>query len=107
MTITRALCTRLEDDFGITVHRNYSGRGMYGKECFGVSGDGTAIHSFYSAMHELAEDEDFVEEVQEFWDRNHAIRMDDLGLGIIIYFPSIQVEDNEDECEEDEYDEED
>ena len=107
MLISRSLCDRLEDDFGIRVHTNYSGRGMCGKECFGVSGDGSAIHSFYSAMHELSNCEDFSDEVCEFWDGNHSVCMDDLGLGIIIYFPGIQVAESDDDCEEDDYDEED
>ena len=104
MTITNALCERLKDDYGIQVHTHYSGRGMRGKECFGISGDGKAIHSFYSAMYELAQDDAFFDEANEFWDRKHTICMDDMGLGVIIYFPSIQVKSNDEEWED--YDDE-
>lgn len=58
--------------------RSYSGRGMYGKKCLGVTIDEDLIKFVFDLGMACQE-----EEVE----RPGLIRTDQLGLGTIIYFP--------------------
>jgi hypothetical protein len=63
----------LADEFDGRVHESYSGRGMYGRTCYGVSVDGNAT--------------DVIEEAAARGLRGACT--DNLGLGTIIYWPSV------------------
>lgn len=91
---------REDDDLG--VFRTYSGRGMYGKQCVGivVSGGGATFELAFglSAWVQQA-DVDF--ELGEAFKRPLT---DSMGYDIIVYWPSIEVVDDEDgEADEEPY----
>lgn len=65
------------------IHRNYSGRGMFGDTCFGFSG-----HNLFAIIAKILEIIAANEQlVMEFSELLSNPRQDDLGLGWIIYFP--------------------
>lgn len=92
MKISEKLCEALEERYELTVHRDYSGKFMFRKRCFGVSGSGNVLTRFYIAVHELSSDEEFEDEVSIFWDEFIEPSSDNLGLDMIYYFPQVQVE---------------
>lgn len=89
------------DNTGIEV-RSYSGRGMYGRKCLGIDTD--------DVMGTIA---DLIEAAVDFHNRPVAYNMlaealrssrqDSMGLGVIIYFPSIAWEDSWDDDSAEEY----
>lgn len=91
MKISEKLCAVLED-YDFTVHRDYSGKFMFGRTCFGISGSGNVLTQFYIAIHDLSFDDEFEEEVSVFWNREIEPCSDSLGLDTIWYFPQVQVE---------------
>ena len=73
-------------------HRAYSGRGMFGEYCIGAStkGDAADMLSDILVYCEIT-NEERVEVAGIFKDK----RTDDLGLGTIVYFPSMKWKDEE------------
>lgn len=71
--------------------RSYSGRGMYGDECFGVVGD---LPAFATFLVELAVEYNSVAEQLA-----QQLRQDSMGRHDIYYFPGISAEgfDTEDD----------
>lgn len=64
----------------VRVYPNYSGRNMYGKECFGiVTNNVTNLCKFFLY---LDSDDNFIGE-----DLADAVREDNLGYDTIYYFP--------------------
>jgi hypothetical protein len=87
-----------EADLDITVRHNYSGRGMYGTTCLGFDVDrGTTAFEFGIRLGQLLGDNPEIadDELLDEMADNNAI--DSMGLGSIIYFPSVRVEAEEDE----------
>jgi hypothetical protein len=78
--------------------RDYSGRGMYGKYCLGVDLDTTS--GFISTVGRYVRGEDDEDEIMRKLD---SYSSDSMGLGIIVYWPSVPYEGSEDD-EDDEYD---
>lgn len=84
------------DDLGAEM-RSYSGRGMYGKECLGIDLDDMA-DAFRLAL--LVSDDDLAVALM-------SPKFDDMGKGIIVYFPNVAVpegvtdEDDDDDEEDD------
>lgn len=76
---------------------NYSGRGMYGKSCVGfVLDNESELLALGAIIAEMVEDPKL---------RNSLLRgsrIDSLGLGIIVYYPTITCDDAEYEEEEEE-----
>jgi hypothetical protein len=71
---------------------DYSGRGMYGKQCVGIVGDMADFMDFVTTLAAwYFEDED--EEAEEFWYRINSVQIDNMGRDSIFYWPSIQAED--------------
>jgi hypothetical protein len=71
-------------------HWGYSGRGMYGRTCFGFVGDMAAYGRFLITLTlTLDEGEDFA---REFADR---VATDSMGFETIFYFPGIRVLENQ------------
>lgn len=66
------------------LYERYSGRAMYGEECFGIVGSMGEIMSFQAELprslaRQLA----------------RAFRTDDMGLDVIGYFPGFTIDENE------------
>jgi len=84
--------------------RSYSGRGMYGKECLGVE-----CNDIKDIVYELV---DYILATSEMsYENNVSIKRsvrnlctDQLGLGMIVYFPNVEFESNESENDESESD---
>ena len=79
--------------------RSYSGRGMYGKQCVSVSGDNVSAWDIAYALwyNNLDEDDLDVPEPHQ----------DQLGLGIVLYWPSYEWPKDRKDHDDDESDEED
>lgn len=104
--------------------RSYSGRAMYGKQCVGVSGDRSELENaikdiindcLQEAFDRGAEEESIsneeemtqkelevneyasLDELQEFVGKLLNYKQDQLGLGMIYYWPSIEWEEEEEE----------
>lgn len=102
-----------EGDNSIKV-RSYSGRGMYGASCLGITtGRFTNPHDVIMKIvvqfvEENHEDEDFLSKFRELTDCLQNPRQDSMGLGTVTYFPDIDWEDDdEDEDLDEDEDEED
>jgi hypothetical protein len=87
-------------DTGNTFQKNYSGRNMYGKDCFGYITETPILQSFGDFLLNMAmlcPDEDLTDFID-------CVKYDSFGKSAsIIYFPNIQWGEEED-CEEDEED---
>lgn len=83
-TVADAIKQLAQDDEDIR-YREYSGRGMYGKECVGVRTD------YPNAT--LA---DIVEETG-YADLIRSHRVDSMGLSYILYFPGLLLPESESE----------
>lgn len=81
--------------------REYSGRFMYGRRCVGIECD--THHTEYEAIACLIEamPEDRHREKRALADMIAGARSDSLGLGTILYFPSIRWTDEWEESDED------
>lgn len=68
--------------------REYSGRGMYGRHCLSIVTDHHSVHSFELALQlgRAAADSGRFDEVE---DAISDTREDSMGLGTVIYWPSI------------------
>jgi hypothetical protein len=75
------------------VARSYSGRGMMGRSCVGVECDNTPVEfivNLLSHAHNVSQSgEDCFDSVAELM---YNYRVDQLGMGEIIYFPRIKWE---------------
>lgn len=85
------------------VRWDYSGRGMYGKTCFGIthSGNPAFLLGLGAELQRLAEDSSN-EELQEravdvLQEMRYSASEDSMGRGAIIYFPAVHVTDLEDD----------
>lgn len=76
------------------IRTNYSGRGMYGAECFGFVGNISDYSQFVAVLASLME-------LDEFRDLLDDVRDDNMGLSTIFYFPGWTLtnvpEDDDDE----------
>lgn len=81
------------------VRTDYSGRGMYGKNCIGIDGDGNQLKVVAKLFVELAETE-----LASIIDKLAArISSDNMGLGWIIYFPGVQYDGEIEGQDEEDY----
>ena len=80
------------EDLEINAYISYSGRGMYGKQCVGVTGDiGDVIRFILEvvpAIDDYAADGTYREE----W---FNVRSDDFGRDTIFYWPGVRAVKNE------------
>jgi len=77
--------------------RTYSGRAMYGEQCFGIDAPNMREVAKFLCGLTNALGEDGFEDAVEF-----AARMetDSMGLGIVAYFPGVTFADDQDEDSE-------
>ncbi len=83
----------------IRLHRHYSGRGMFGEQCLGITVDreisevglGAKLILEYMVAHSEAEDLDYdaTPDENEILDILERSCTDSMGLGTIVYFPGI------------------
>lgn len=81
------ICDTAENFDGVSLYPDYSGRGMYGKECFGLSGNAGAIDNFLFEVRDNCDKKQAKELREMIKDKNQ----DQLGLGVIIYFPHFEI----------------
>lgn len=77
----------LEDDRGneVTFTNTYSGRGMYGEKCFGITTNGIpGVLMVFAALSHIF-DEDAVGRLAS------AAQQDSMGRDIIVYFPGFEL----------------
>ena len=69
--------------------REYSGRGMYGKNCLGVDLEESNL---FTIGFEVAEwvGNNYPERLCEVKDSINKIRQDSLGMNVIVYFPNVE-----------------
>lgn len=84
MNITMGQARKVAEQSGTTLHPNYSGRFMYGATCVGFSGDNT--HTVALALVDVL-GMDAARAMTE------GVLTDSLGLGTIVYYMGIEVED--------------
>lgn len=77
----------------VKLYRGYSGRGMYGARCVGLSA------RYESDIDAVLRDVVRFDEDQRYEAFLDSKRIDSLGLGVIVYFPAAH-DDDEDEDEE-------
>lgn len=102
--MSRKLFTELEEN-GFNVRDDYSGRCMFGEQCFGYEPDGGNLFLwFMQQLYDEGEEWEFYDEVKALLDDDVFERecSDSMGLGIIIYFPNLKVEDYPDTEESEE-----
>lgn len=68
-------------DIGGEIYENYSGRGMYGKACMGIT-----VDNLYKALFNLGRES----ENYSFSNELERLEVDNMGRNCIIYFPKIQ-----------------
>lgn len=97
------------EDNDIQYLTDYSGRGMLGKNCVGVTGSAYDLMRFtIHCIPKLDEDwwaetgdaDTWVERI-ECSDEWYAVRTDSLGVDAIFYWPNIRTVKNEEEKDED------
>lgn len=72
--------------------RSYSGRYMYGKDCFAIVTEDSAWSIAVRAAMYLAEYEDDMESTEALgYIVNHEPRQDSMGLGVVYYWPGLEV----------------
>ena len=83
------------DDEDLRFRRDYSGRGMYGKECIGITADD--LGSVLRVMETLHDAYSYEDEAVGAMYRalvDNSPRSDNMGLSTIFYWPSISVDED-------------
>lgn len=75
--------------------RRYSGRGMYGKECVAVSDDRRLQEILADLVEAYGDNLECAEAIR-------AARTDNMGLGIVVYWPHVAWPDDLEEDKDDE-----
>lgn len=70
------------------VRTDYSGRGMYGRTCFGIDIDGAAAGFTFKLGVALAANHPELAEELSY----ETVATDNMGLGTIVYWPNVTVE---------------
>jgi hypothetical protein len=83
------------NETGVSIRRNYSGRGMYGDHCFGLTGGLRDAFKFFAALgRDDAEQEDNgIHDVncELANDLASNATIDNMGRDFIVYFPRFSV----------------
>ena len=76
---------------GFEIMHDYSGRGMYGKKCFGLIGDLTNMPKFFIMLAESIIAQDNNNDVFEIACLFENMQIDSMGMSKIIYFPNLVI----------------
>nr|DAV75459.1 MAG TPA: hypothetical protein [Caudoviricetes sp.] len=89
--IVREFCL----DAGYEFYPDYSGRGMYGRKCIGISHRDTTANVITRLAAHLIEsvNDDAIDNAIVILRRLKDARQDSLGLGTITYWPNIEAAD--------------
>jgi Ran GTPase-activating protein (RanGAP) involved in mRNA processing and transport len=102
---TKHALQNILEDMDVRV-RSYSGRGMYGKSCLGVTIDQDLGPFLSDLMQEMGNlDPDNGEELDAYTDICDAfrsMRTDNMGMGTIVYFQRVEFVSEESDDEDDE-----
>lgn len=71
------------------LYLNYSGRGMYGRECFGIVGTVSDLLGFVTEA--VRRDKDGDEAVAEFVRYIEDVSTDNMGYDLIFYWEDVQI----------------
>lgn len=102
--ITKAAVDTAAYDADVELRDDYSGRGMYGEECWGVVGELDGLRKFEvelakgMAAEELADKDwpvdvvldSFIDELEKLQGKR---RTDNMGMSYIWYYPSLELVD--------------
>ncbi|KVR21679.1 hypothetical protein WK13_34645 [Burkholderia ubonensis] len=88
-TLQKAL-EALNEEGVVGETRSYSGRGMYGKSCLGVFLDDRAGHANLCQLGGMLVHAADASDQYEVMCDLEGTKTDDLGLGTIVYWPSIE-----------------
>lgn len=103
-TISPALTKQIHqicDDCDISLTTDYSGRGMYGKTCFGLIYGGSVGQLCACFLRGL--DDDTMDEMADLFDE---MRTDSMGYDTIYYFPGWTLDEDEDSEDDEDWDDE-
>lgn len=79
------------NDVGCEVRANYSGRGMYGATCLALTSE-RGLGDLVMFVQALARETDVSETLDELSDALDRVREDQLGRGVVYYWPDVSVE---------------
>lgn len=110
--LTPAQCAFIRDQIepeGHAIYQRYSGRAMYGRECFGIvidsNSDTMLFHvAFNLGMNAINHPDAEIQELCEIF--GSRVCSDNLGRDMIYYFPSVQWCEEQPASEEEAEDEE-
>lgn len=94
MNIPTALAEAIADRLEVDVRTDYSGRGMYGRTCFGFVGGPRDLVKFLLELSDLLDEFDEVDGDLEAW---YDMSQDNMGYDTIYYWPLIHVVDEDDD----------
>jgi hypothetical protein len=77
-------------DGEISIYENYSGRGMYGSECFGIVCNESNFAQFCAAIGAATDG---------WGDWIYKVRSDSMGLSTIWYWPGVSFAEGQDETD--------
>lgn len=100
--IKRELLEEILDEVGIDlvsdVRWDYSGRGMYGRTCFGFVGDNHLLVAFFAELgrhqgwfDESGDDDRYPDLDVVLSSFQRALTTDNMGLNTIFYFPGVEI----------------
>jgi hypothetical protein len=97
-TLPRLLIETVVDQFAgdIEIYEDYSGRGMYGATCFGLTCSGDVIYPFFvelgAEVARVVESGDLDVYDDLAGDLARAARTDSMGRDTIVYFPGFSLD---------------
>ncbi len=86
-TLIKQAC---EDSGEVDFRDDYSGRGMYGDRCVGITGTRGQCMSVIGAAIKRAGDDGIGHNFEKAVDKLMGFSQDSMGLDIIMYWPSIK-----------------
>jgi hypothetical protein len=80
--------------------RSYSGRNMYGKVCLGVDIGRGGLGDFIAKVIEGTQSQIGGENIEEIAQAFRGMATDSMGMGQIVYFPSVPYEEGDEDADE-------
>jgi hypothetical protein len=101
--LSRDFLTGVVEDAGLEpddVRWDYSGRGMYGKTCFGFVGGLRDLAAFFVQLGQAEVQSPDTAEQDAAYCLAQALTSDDMGMSTIFYFPGVEVAEDDVEVDE-------